>query len=101
MNKNSSHTSISQLNSNNRNENHSHTCPQCGSANLSTGAGLKPGQMNLRCSECKHFIGYRNLEKLQRLRRRKSLTPCLELLEKHGIEGDTAIFILSAAGGAK
>lgn len=36
---------------------------------------------------------------LARSRRRKSLTPCLELLEKHGIEGDTAIFLLSAVGG--
>jgi transposase-like protein len=74
-------------------------CPHCGSANLSRGAGLKPGQMSLKCSECKAFIGYTNLEKLQRLRRRKSLSTCLELLEKHGISGDTAVFILTEVGG--
>lgn len=107
---------LPQLNSDYKNENHSYSqldkrdasritqkhpenCPHCGSANLSTGAGLKPGQMSLRCGECKRFIGYRNLEKLQRLRRRKSLTPCLELLEKQGIKGDVAIFVLSAVGG--
>jgi hypothetical protein len=74
-------------------------CPHCGSDNLSRGAGLKPGQMSLKCRECKAFIGYTNLEKLQRLRRRKSLSTCLELLEKHGISGDTAVFILTEVGG--
>lgn len=46
-----------------------------------------------------NHLGYRNLEKLQKLRRRKSLTPCLELLEKHGIEGESAVFVLGAVGG--
>lgn len=54
-----------------------------------------------QCTQCKAFIGYRNLEKLQKLRRRKSLTPCLELLQKQGVTGDTAIFVLSAVGGVK
>ena len=27
-------------------------CPNCGSVNLSRGAGLKPGQMSLKCREC-------------------------------------------------
>lgn len=82
--------------------NSNQTCPQCGSANLSTGAGLKPGQISLRCSECKHFIGYRNLEKLQRLRRHKQTTDCLNLIETcSGLTSDEAIFILSAVGGAE
>ena len=80
---------------------HNQICPQCGSANLSAGAGLKPGQMGFRCSECKAFVGYRNLEKLQRLRRQKQLTLCLELLEKYGVSGNAAIFVLSAMGGAE
>jgi len=74
-------------------------CPHCGSANLIEGAGLKPGQMSLKCSECKAFVGYQNLQKLKKLKRQKRLTPCLELLEKQGLEGDVAIFVLSAVGG--
>jgi transposase-like protein len=74
-------------------------CPHCGSANLSQGAGLKPGQMSIKCSDCKAFIGYKNLQKLKKLRRRKSLTPCLKLLEKRGISGDVAIFVLGQVGG--
>jgi transposase-like protein len=94
-NKNSSPTSITNYSENY----HNPICPRCSSANLSTGAGRKPGQMSLRCNKCKTFVGYQNLEKLQKLRRRKSLTPCLELLEKHGIEGESAVFILGAVGG--
>ena len=74
-------------------------CPHCGSTHLSKGAGLKPGQMSLKCSECKAFIGYRNLQELKKLKRRKRLTPCLELLEKQGISGDAAIFVLGQVGG--
>jgi hypothetical protein len=73
---------------------HKPTCPKCGGANLSKGAGLKPGQISLKCSDCKAFIGYRNLQELKRLKRRKRLTPCLELLEKLGLSGDVAIFVL-------
>jgi len=76
-------------------ENRSH----CGSANFSEGAELKPGQINLKCSDCKTFIGYQNLEKLQRLRRQKQLTSALKLLEKQGLTGDVAIFILGQVGG--
>jgi DNA-directed RNA polymerase subunit RPC12/RpoP len=107
---------FAQLNSGYKNDNHSYpqiekrdasrlsqkspeNCPNCGSANLSKGAGLKPGQMSLKCSECKAFIGYKNLQELKKLKRRKRLTPCLELLEKQGISGDTAIFILAQVGG--
>ncbi len=74
-------------------------CPHCGSAKLSKGAGLKPGQMSLKCSECKAFIGYQNLQKLKKLKRQKRLTPCLELLEKQGLQGDVAIFVLGQVGG--
>jgi transposase-like protein len=74
-------------------------CPHCGSANLSKGAGLKPQQVSLKCGECKAFIGYQNLQRLKKLKRQKRLTPCLELLEKQGLEGDVAIFVLSAVGG--
>jgi hypothetical protein len=74
-------------------------CPQCGSANLSPGAGLKPGQMSLKCSECKAFIGYKNVEKLQKLqklRRKKTLAPCIKFLEECGITAvDEIVFILS------
>ncbi len=47
------------------------------------------------------FIGAGQVifEKLKSHRRQKSLSPCLELLEKHGISGDVAIFVLSAVGG--
>jgi hypothetical protein len=109
--------SIAQLDSGCKNDSHSYlqleirdtsqlfsdeareTCPQCGSANLSQGAGLKPGQMSLKCSECKAFIGYKNLQKLNKLKRRKRLTPCLELLEAQAISGDAAIFVLGCVGG--
>jgi transposase-like protein len=68
------------------------TCPNCGSANLSKGAGLKPGQISLKCSDCKAFIGYR---KLQKLKRQKDLTTCLEFLESCGISGDVVtVFVL-------
>lgn len=107
---------VAQFKRQNNNDNHSHpqldkrdaspisrnfpeNCPYCGSANLSTGAGLKPGQMSLKCSECRAFIGYKNLEKLERLKHRKRLTPCLELLESCGISGDAAIFVLGQVGG--
>ena len=70
------------------------SCPQCGSANLSKGAGLKPGQVSLKCGECRAFVGYQNLQKLKKLKRRKQLTRCLELLEKLGLSGDVAIFVL-------
>ncbi len=74
-------------------------CPHCGSANLSKGAGLKPGQMSLKCSQCKAFLGYQSLQKLKKLKRQKRLTPCLELLEKQGLSGDVAIFVLGQVGG--
>jgi len=111
---------FAQLNSGIKNDNHSHpqldnrdasrlsrkspvegkeNCPHCGSANLSKGAGLKPGQMSLKCGECKAFLGYKNLQELKKLKRRKRLTPCLELLEKQGLEGDAAIFVLGQVGG--
>jgi hypothetical protein len=80
---------------------HKPICPKCHSSNLITGAGKKTGQMNLKCGECKAFIGYRNLEKLKKLRRQKQLTPCLQLLEQENLTGDTAIFLLSTLGGAK
>jgi hypothetical protein len=73
-------------------------CIHCGSTDFSTGAGRKPGQMSLRCSECKAFAGYKNLEKLKRLRQQKQLTPCLKLLEQQNLSGDTAIFLLSQVG---
>jgi hypothetical protein len=73
------------------------TCPNCGSGNLSKGAGLKPGQISLKCSDCKAFIGYR---KLQKLKRQKDLTACLEFLESCGISGDVvSIFVLGQVGG--
>jgi hypothetical protein len=37
--------------------------------------------------------------KLKRLRKRKRLTDCLEILGEKGIHGDLAIFILSSLGG--
>jgi transposase-like protein len=97
QNKNLSPTSITNYGKNY----HNPTCPQCGSANLSTGAGRKPGEMSLRCSECKAFIGYRDigkLRRLQRLRRQKQTTDCLNFIEKHaGLSSDEAIFVLTAA----
>ena len=47
------------------------------------------------------FIGAEqiSIEKLHKYRRQKSLSPCLELLEKLGVTGDTAIFVLSRIGG--
>jgi hypothetical protein len=75
------------------------SCPHCGSANLSKGAGLKPQQVSLKCSECKAFLGYWNLQKLKKLKRQKRLTRCLELLEKQGLQGDVAIFVLGQVGG--
>jgi transposase-like protein len=72
-------------------------CPRCGSANVSKGAGLKPGQISLKCSDCKAFIGYR---KLQKLKRQKDLTACLEFLESCGISGDVVtVFVLGQVGG--
>jgi hypothetical protein len=53
-----------------------HTCPNCGSANLSESVG-------------------RNLQELKKLKHLECLTPCLELLESCGISGDVAaIFVL-------
>jgi len=43
--------------------------------------------------------GQINSDKLQYHRRQKSLSPCLELLEKHGISGDVAVFVLGQLGG--
>jgi hypothetical protein len=57
--------------------------------------------MSRKCSECKAFAGYKNLEKLKKIRQRKQLTPCLELLEAQGLMDDAAIFVLSAVGGAE
>jgi transposase-like protein len=96
---------IARLSNDCKNDSHSDTqpenCPRCGSANLSKGAGLKPGQISLKCNECKTFIGYRNLQELKKLKRRKRLTPCLELLEKQGLSSDAAIFVLGQVGGEK
>ena len=47
----------------------------------------------------KNYHNSQNLENFQRLRRQKGLTLCLELLEKQGLTGDAAIFILSVVGG--
>lgn len=55
--------------------------------------------MSLRCCDFKDFNGYQILEKLQKLRKRKNITSCLELLEKLGIQGDVALFVLSNLGG--
>ncbi len=74
-------------------------CPRRGSTNFTEGAGLKPQQVSLKCSECKAFLGYRNLQKLKKLKHQKRLTPCLELLEKQGLRGDVAIFVLGRVGG--
>ncbi|HEY9892154.1 MAG TPA: hypothetical protein V6D37_10180 [Candidatus Sericytochromatia bacterium] len=77
---------------------HKPICPKCGSTNVATGAGRKPNKMSLKCSECKAFIGYKNLEKLKKLRRQKQLTPCLKLLKNCGVTSDTAIFVLGQVG---
>jgi hypothetical protein len=78
-------------------------CPQCGSSSLSCGAGRKPGEMSLKCGECKVFIGYRNVEKLkrlQRLRKRGRLDLCIDFLERHGVTAiEEIVFLLSAVGG--
>jgi hypothetical protein len=77
-------------------------CAHCGSTDFSIGAGLKPGQMSLRCTECKAFIGYRDigkLRRLQKLHRQKRLTECLSFIERHAhLSGQAAIFILSEVG---
>ena len=125
-NKNSSPTIIPQSNRNSKNENHSHQlsfplesphqktggfhrtisaqpiCPHCQSTDFIIGAGKKPGQMSLRCNECKAFIGYRDigkLRRLQKLHRQKRLTECLSFIERHAhLSGQAAIFILSEVG---
>jgi hypothetical protein len=43
--------------------------------------------------------GQKNIDKLQHHRRQKSLSLCLELLEKQGISGDAAVFVLGQVGG--
>lgn len=49
-----------------------------------------------------HLIGYRNLEKLQKLRRHKQTTDCLNLIEESsGLTNDEAIFVLNQIGGAE
>jgi hypothetical protein len=42
-----------------------------------------------------HSHSQLDLQKLKSLKRKRRLTPCLELLEKQGLRGETAIFILS------
>lgn len=82
-----------------KNENHSHSCPHCGSTSFKTGAGLKPGQQSQRCSDCGEFLGYSPIKQLKRLRKRKDFTESLELLESHGIRSEEAeIFVLSEIG---
>jgi hypothetical protein len=88
-----SYISITQPNRNSNNDSHSHflasrqkpvageNCPHCGS------------------TDCKAFVGYKNLQQLKKLKRQKRLTPCLELLENQGILGDSAIFVLGQVGG--
>lgn len=71
----------------------------CGSIIGKLGAGRKPGESSLSCSECRKFIEYRPIEKLKRQRKRKRLTDCLEILADGGIQGDEALFILSNLGG--
>ena len=75
------------------------SCPRCGSTSFSAGAGRKPGEMSLRCSECKAFIGYRDVGKLQRLQKmrgQKRITDSLEFVgENSGLTSDEAIFLLS------
>lgn len=75
-------------------------CPQCGSENLKSGAGRKPGEESRHCKDCKQFLGYHMLPKLKRLRKQRKLTEALELLESQGIRGEqTQLFVLSAIGG--
>ncbi len=40
-------------------------------------------------------INSESLRQLSNLKRKKRLTPCLELLESRGLVGDAAIFVLS------
>jgi hypothetical protein len=76
-----------------------HRCPHCGSENLKSGAGLKPGQQSRRCADCGEFLGYSPIQNLKRLRRRKNLTDCLNLLESRGIVSQEAqIFLLTEVG---
>ena len=91
--------SISYSNPEYKSENHPHSCSHCGSQNIRSGAGLKPGEESRRCSDCGEFLGYSPIERLKRLRKRKNLTDSLNLLESCGIRSEDAqIFILSEVG---
>lgn len=84
---------------------HNHTCPKCGSANLLTGAGRRPGEMSLKCAQCGVFIRYidtKNFEKLKKLRRRRKFTESVTFIEcASGFRDENALFVLSEAGGVK
>jgi transposase-like protein len=72
-------------------------CPHCQSTNLIVGAGKKPGEESRRCEDCKHFLGYSPVARLQQARKRKQLTECLQVLESQGIQSELALFTLSLA----
>src|ERR687885_915513 len=107
-NKNHSHSDTSI-----KNDNHSHStslqereslsfpCAQCGSTATRPGDGRKPGEISISCHNCGKFTGYSPIPKLKRLRKRKRLTDCLEILAQKGVRGDEAIFILSNLGGGE
>jgi hypothetical protein len=79
---------------------HYNCCSRCGSTNLKSGAGLKPGEESRHCKDCRKFLGYQPIPQLKRLRRRKKLTESLEILQNQGIRDEqTQLFLLSAIGG--
>jgi hypothetical protein len=90
---------LSRLEPENKPENHPHSCSHCGSQNIRSGAGLKPGQQSQRCSDCGEFLGYSPVKTLKKLRKRQKLTDSLNLLESHGIRSEEAqLFLLSEVG---
>lgn len=100
LDKNSNSQIVAYNRTNGKNENCSHHCPQCGSTNVRSGAGKKPGEQSKRCGDCGEFLGYSPLERLKRLRKRKNLTESLNLLESCGIRSEEAqLFLLSEVGG--
>lgn len=84
---------------NSKNENCSQSCPCCGSTNLKSGAGLKPGEQSQRCGDCGEFLGYSPLPRLKRLRKRQNFTDLINLLESRGVVSEEGqMFILSELG---
>ncbi len=74
-------------------------CSRCGSENLKSGAGKKPGQESLRCEDCGEFLGYSPIKRLKRLRKQKNLTDSLDFLESCGISNEAAqVFLLTEVG---